>query len=313
MTNIFFTEKKSLEGQKYIFPGLNRFSTALGTMDFWIIFAVMKSPEISVIISTYNATAWLEKVFWGYMAQDFKDFELVIADDGSTAETAQLVKKFQEKADFPIVHVWQEDEGFQKSRILNKAIITCKAPYIVMSDGDCIPRKDFLMVHHRKKEKGYFLSGGYFMLSMHISEAITKDAILSGNCFDLNWLKANGLRGSFKNNKLTSGKLKAGILNTLTPTNASWNGHNASGWKEDIIKVNGFDERMQYGGQDRELGERLFNLGLKSKQIRYSAICIHLDHPRGYKNEASIQKNKAIRKSTRDEKKAWTPFGIIKN
>ncbi|MEZ4779581.1 MAG: glycosyltransferase family 2 protein [Flavobacteriaceae bacterium] len=272
----------------------------------------MESPQISVIISTYNAIAWLEKVIWGYMAQEFKNFELVIADDGSTEETAQLIKKYQSLSSFPIVHVWQEDEGFQKSRILNKALVACNTEYVVMSDGDCIPRKDFLKHHFDKKEEGYFLSGGYFMLPLDISKRITQEDIVSGNCFDVSWLKENGLKHSFKNNKLNAGTTKAKILNAITPTNASWNGHNASGWKKDIVSVNGFDERMQYGGQDRELGERLMNKGIKSKQIRYSAICIHLDHPRGYKNEASINKNKAIRKSTRDEKKIWTPFGIKK-
>ena len=270
----------------------------------------MNRPEISVIISTYNAVPWLEKVLWGYSIQEFTDFELLIADDGSTQETADLIEKFKTQVDFPVIHVWQEDEGFQKSRILNKAIVAANSPYLVMSDGDCIPRKDFLMVHNERKEKGYFLSGGYFMLPMSISEAITQDDILSGRCFEVNWLKSQGLKASFKNNKLTAGKLTASLLNMITPTNASWNGHNASGWKEDILAINGFDERMQYGGQDRELGERLMNLGIKSKQIRYSAICIHLDHPRGYKNQESITKNRAIRKATRDEKKAWTPFGI---
>jgi len=272
----------------------------------------MNKVQLSVIISTYNAVPWLEKVLWGYMAQEFKEFELVIADDGSTKETAELIKNFQKIAPVPIIHVWQEDEGFQKSRILNKAIEACTSPYLVMSDGDCIPRKDFLQIHQDRKERGFFLSGGYFMLPMDISQSITKDDILNGSCFDLDWLKRHGLPSSFKNNKLNSGKFKATVLNAITPTNASWNGHNASGWKEDILKVNGFDERMQYGGQDRELGERLMNLGIKSKQIRYSAVCLHLDHPRGYKNEASIQKNKAIRKATRDEKKSWTPFGIVK-
>ncbi len=272
----------------------------------------MNAPEISVIISTYNAVSWLEKVLWGYSVQDFTNFELLVADDGSTEETAQLIQRLQKEVSYPIIHVWQEDEGFQKSRILNKAIMAANSSYLVMSDGDCIPRKDFLKIHFERREKGFFLSGGYFMLPMSISEAITRQDILTGNCFNVDWLKAQGLKASFKNNKLTAGKMKAGLLNALTPTNASWNGHNASGWKEDILAVNGFDERMQYGGQDRELGERLMNLGIKSKQIRYSAICIHLDHPRGYKNEASIQKNQAIRKATRDEKKAWTPYGIVK-
>jgi glycosyltransferase involved in cell wall biosynthesis len=272
----------------------------------------MKALDTSIIISTYNATAWLEKVLYGYNNQTYRMFEIVIADDGSTEETKQLLERMKKEVFYPIVHVWHEDNGFQKSQILNKAIVECTTPYIIMSDGDCIPRKDFVEQHVKFREEGYFLSGGYFMLPMNISEIITKDDIYTERCFDVSWLKKNGLNSSFKNNKLSSGNFKAFVLNTLTPTNASWNGHNASGWKEDIIAVNGFDERMQYGGQDRELGERLFNLGIKSKQIRYNAVVIHLDHPRGYKNQESIAKNRAIRKITRDEKKKTTNFGIIK-
>src|SRR5690606_22231684 len=196
--------------------------------------------------------------------------------------------------------------------ILNKALLQASTPYIIMSDGDCIPRRDFVEQHVKYREKGYFLSGGYLMLPLDISEKISKDDIYEGRCFDISWLRKNGLKGSFRNNKLSAGPLKAGLLNTITPTTASWNGHNASGWKADILAVNGFDERMQYGGQDRELGERLFNNGIKSKQIRYRAVVIHLDHPRGYKNEESISKNLAIRKETRDRKIKWAKSGILK-
>ncbi|QIE58030.1 glycosyltransferase [Rasiella rasia] len=272
----------------------------------------MNTLDTSIIISTYNSTKWLEKVLYGYNNQTYRMFEIVIADDGSTQETKELLDRMQKEVFYPIVHVWHEDNGFQKSQILNKAIVKCSTPYIIMSDGDCIPRKDFVEQHVKYREEGYFLSGGYFMLPMNISEKITKEDIYSEACFDVHWLKKNGLKASFKNNKLTSGGLKASLLNAVTPTNASWNGHNASGWKDDIVTVNGFDERMQYGGQDRELGERLVNLGIKSKQIRYNAVVIHLDHPRGYKNEASIAKNQAIRKTTRDEKKKQTDFGIVK-
>ena len=148
------------------------------------------------------------------------------------------------------------------------------------------------------------------MLPMETSEAIDRPSITSGDCFDKQWLLARGLSPTFKLRKLTAGPFLAKVLNAITPTNASWNGHNASGWKADLLAVNGFDQRMQYGGQDRELGERLMNYGLKSKQIRYSAICIHLDHPRGYKNQASIDKNRAIRSITRKENRVWTDYGL---
>ncbi len=272
----------------------------------------MNTTDISIIISTYNAPEWLEKVLWGYNNQIYRSFELVIADDGSKQETKDLITRMQQEVSYPIIHVWHEDDGFQKSKILNKAILACTTPYILMSDGDCIPRKDFVAQHIKYREKGYFLSGGYFMLPMDISQKITKDDILQERCFDLKWLLANGLKKSFKNNKLNSGVTKAAFLNFITPTGATWNGHNASGWKEDILAVNGFDERMQYGGQDRELGERLFNIGVKAKQIRYSAICVHLDHPRGYKTQESIDKNLAIRAVTKKQKVKSTPFGIEK-
>lgn len=268
--------------------------------------------EISVIISTYNSEEWLQKVLWGYKMQSFREFELVIADDGSREDTRRLVEAFGKEAPFPVVHVWQEDEGFQKSKILNKAVLACTSPYIIMSDGDCIPRADFVEAHYRNREKGRFLSGGYFKLPMDISREITKEDIERQNCFSLPWLLERGLKKSFKNNKLKAKGLKERILNTFTPTKPTWNGHNASGWKADIVRANGFDERMQYGGQDRELGERLENNGIRGKQIRYTAVVVHLDHPRGYANKESWARNHAIRKHTRKNNIKRTEFGIVK-
>ena len=272
----------------------------------------MNQIDTSIIISTYNSPEWLAKVLHGYNNQTYRLFEIVIADDGSNQETFDLIEKIQKEVFYPIVHVWHEDNGFQKSQILNKAIEKCSTPYIIMSDGDCIPRLDFVEVHVKHRKKGRFLSGGYFMLPMNISKLISDKDVYDGHCFNLKWLKSNGLKTSFKNNKLTATGFKSWFLNSFTPTTPSWNGHNASGWKKDIMAINGFDERMQYGGQDRELGERLFNYGLKSKQIRYSAICVHLDHPRSYKTKASIDKNLKIREIIKSENASWTDYGIYK-
>lgn len=269
-------------------------------------------PKISVIVSTYNAEEWLKKVLWGFHCQNFKHFEVIVADDGSGPATKALLEELSEKVHYPLLHVWQADEGFQKSKILNKAVAACTTDYIIMTDGDCIPREDFVEVHYINKEPGYFISGGYYMLPMNISKAITLEDIEEQRCFNIHWLKEMGIPKTFKNNKLTANGFISKLLNTFTPTNASWNGHNSSGWKKDILNVNGFDERMQYGGQDRELGERLFNYGIRSKQLRYSAVCVHLDHKRGYKTPESMAKNQAIRRETRTKKAVWTYDGIIK-
>lgn len=267
---------------------------------------------MSVIITTYNASEWLEKVLVGFNQQSFKDFEMIIADDGSDKTTSDLIQAYQKKMNYPIIHVWHKDEGFRKCTILNKAIVASSTDYLVFTDGDCIPHSEFLQTHFDKKEKGYFLSGGYFKLPMNISKAITADDIISQRCFDIKWLKSRGLPSSFKNTKLGFNKLFSSIMNKITPTNASWNGHNASGWKEDIIAVNGYNEQMRYGALDRELGERLMNAGIKGKQIRYSAICLHLDHSRGYVNQTDLDRNAVIREETKTERKVWTDFGIKK-
>lgn len=248
---------------------------------------------------------------WGYECQTHKNFEFIIADDGSGQSTRALIERFKKFSNLDIKHIWHPDNGFQKSAILNKAIIESTTDYLLFSDGDCIPRKDFIETHVQNAKPGYFLSGGYFKLPMETSRKISREDIFNGNAFNVKWLHTHGLKKTYKELKLVSRGLQQTILNFLTPTKATWNGHGSSGWKKDIVAVNGYNEDMQYGGQDRELGERLVNLGLKGGQIRYSAICVHLDHKRGYATRESIFKNRTIRHQTRHQRKIWTRSGIF--
>lgn len=264
----------------------------------------------SVIFSTYNSTEWLNKVLWGFHFQDNKEFEIIIADDGSKPETKDVIEKFSKETHLNVQHVWQADDGFQKCRILNKAILASKGDYLIFTDGDCIPRHDFVSTHKKYAKKGYFLSGGYFMLPMEASKAISIDDIKNGNAFNADWLIAHGLKSNFKVNKLTAKGIKQKLLNALTPTKRTWNGHNASTWREYFFNANGFDERMQYGGEDCEFGDRLKHSGIKARQIRYSAICVHLDHARGYVNDEMLKKNKEIRQSTLKTRATQTQFGL---
>ena len=268
--------------------------------------------KLSVIITTYNAEDWLHKVLIGYSVQTEKDFEVIIADDGSRPETKTLIDRFADKFNFPIVHVWHEDIGFRKCEILNKAILKSNTDYLLFTDGDCIPRNDFIEIHLKHKQEGYFLSGGYFKLPMNVSKNITEEDIISQKCFSSSWLFKNGLKVSFKVTKLTKFKLFAYFMNWVTPTQKTWNGHNSSGFKKDIIAVNGFNQNMQYGGLDREMGVRLFNLGIFAKQIRYSAVCLHLDHARGYFSQEIWDKNVEIREYSRKNNIIKTRNGIVK-
>ncbi|MCC7084786.1 MAG: glycosyltransferase family 2 protein [Pirellulales bacterium] len=267
---------------------------------------------LSVILSTYNQPEWLEKVIWGYAAQNHRDFELVIADDGSTGDTRDCIDQLRVDTGLAIRHVWHADHGFRKCTILNRAIVQANADYLVFSDGDCIPRFDFLATHARFARPGRFLSGGYFKLPLELSQLIARDDILAGQAANVAWLQARGLPWSLKKLKVSAGPRLARLLDHLTTTKATWNGHNSSGWKADILRVNGFDERMEWGGEDREMGERLMNIGIRGKRIRYRAICVHLDHPRGYVRQTALVRNRQIRSQTRQYRTAWTNFGIVR-
>lgn len=148
---------------------------------------------------------------------------------------------------------------------------------------------------------------------MDISECLTQDDIASGAAFTLSFLLDKGLKKSFKITKLFGNSIFASVMNAITPARASWNGMNSSGCRDDIVRANGFDERMQYGGEDRELGERLVNAGIKPVQIRYSAITLHLDHSRPYVNEEAWARNGAIRRETRRRHLTRTAYGITKD
>lgn len=147
---------------------------------------------------------------------------------------------------------------------------------------------------------------------MDLSLHLTLDDIESGRCFDVSYLRDHGLREFSPTFKIFLSPEFAHWVDKFTPTKATWNNCNASGWKNDLIAVNGFNEDMQYGGADRELGERLANYGVTGVQIRYQAIMLHLDHKRGYKTPENMKKNQAIRDAVIASGSAWCERGIVK-
>jgi glycosyltransferase involved in cell wall biosynthesis len=249
---------------------------------------------ISVVVSTYNQPAWLEKVLWGLAAQGDRDFEVLVADDGSGPETAAVVEALHPALGVTLRHVWRPHQGFGKCAILNQAIRVAAGEYLAFLDGDCIPRSDWLAVHRRLRAPGRFLSGGAFRLPGAISRAITRADVASGRAMTAGWLRTHGIPWSLRLVRLGAGPALAALLDRLTPTRPTFNGGNSSAWRADVVAVNGFDERMGHGGLDREFGARLANAGLRGRQVRHRAVVLHLDHPRDYRNAATVERNRAI-------------------
>tara|TARA_B100000427_G_scaffold319269_1_gene317304 strand:+ start:50 stop:862 length:813 start_codon:yes stop_codon:yes gene_type:complete len=269
-------------------------------------------PSISVIISTYNKPHFLEKVLTGYCFQTFKNFEIIIADDGSSSKTKEMIKKFERLISQKIYHVWHEDNGFRKCKILNKAIQKSSNEYLIFTDGDCIPDKKFVENHSRLSRKGCFLSGGHFPLNEKISNEIKLDDIKSQKCFSPKFIFSKGQPFGKDFLKLTNNYLLSKALDIITLTRKTFNGNNSSAWREDIIFSNGFDERMGYGSEDNELGFRLVNNNIKPIQVRNRIPLLHLFHERPYKSRQEMIRNKSFAKSTIEKKKIKTKFGIYR-
>ena len=137
-------------------------------------------PQCSLIISTYNRIDYLRLVFASIERQTFKEFEVIIADDGSREEVVNEVKQMQKSASFPTKYVWHEDMGFRKNKILNKAVVQAESPYLIFIDGDCVLHRDFIREHYNHRAKQVCLTGRRVLLSEKFTELLSSDKVRHG-------------------------------------------------------------------------------------------------------------------------------------
>lgn len=237
------------------------------------------SFRIAVIVTTYNRPDALGAVLEGYLAQTDTDFELLVADDGSTQETAELVREFQARAGFPVKHVWQEDIGFRAAAIRNRAVAATTADYIVFTDGDCVAPTGFVAAQRALAEPGWYLSGNRVLLSEAFTQQVVRDRIPI-----FAWRKPQLLQAVLRgdiNRWLPFLRLPDwGWLRKRTPQR--WQGAktcNLGVWRDDLLRVNGLDESYTgWGLEDSDLVIRLVRAGVHHKSGRFSVPVLHLWH-----------------------------------
>lgn len=270
---------------------------------------------VELVITTYNNPTALHYALLGASLQSRDDFSICIADDGSGDPTREVIEIWKDRlAPGRLRHVWHPDAGFMKNQILNKAITTSEAEYLVFIDGDCIASPHFIDRHMQLRRPRRFVSGGLIRMPMAVNALLRDELITSGEIFTLAWLRAHGCIGRL-GNYLKAGTLPREVndaLERLSPVKRVWNGCNSSGWRADLIAVNGFNESMRYGSEDVELGVRLNNAGIQGRHIRYSAPLLHIEHPRGYADPQVAASNKRYMKSVKRSGASWTEHGIIK-
>ncbi len=231
--------------------------------------------RVSLIVLTYNWPAALERVLQSIAAQTHAPFEVLVADDGSTVETAALVTRMASDFALPLRHVWHEDLGFRAARSRNRGIAASRGDYIVLIDGDMLLHPSFVADHVALAERGYFLQGG----RLKATQGETQRLLAGGRPRFAPWM--DGDFASFDGTRR--------LYAFHQPALAQWKARSRSGgrvmscnmscWRDDLLRVNGFDERMEgYGAEDRELVARLQNAGLKRRQLKWAALAVHLWH-----------------------------------
>ena len=265
----------------------------------------------SVIISFYKNLKYLELVLAGFERQDNKDFEVIIADDGSPAEVVAQVEKLGGNTSFPLLHLWHPDIGFRKNKILNKSISAARSDYIIFVDGDCIPHSKFVSGYLNHRSDGVALTGRRVNLSEKITRQLTPENVKAG------WLESNfgkvvldGLFGdSFDVEKGFYSENRT-ILKFFNKKKRGIVGCNFGLSREDLLRVNGFDERYEAAsvGEDSDIQYRLELLGIKVKSLNHIAVQYHLDH----KLQPRPQENLDLFEKVKREGKAFTPFGIAR-
>lgn len=268
-----------------------------------------------VIVTTYNNPQALHFALLGLAGQTTKAFTVCVADDGSGQATQSVIDQWRQHwGEARFRHIWHPDNGFAKNEILNKAIASSQADYLIFIDGDCVASPGYIQRHLDLRQPGQFVSGSLIRMPLEVNELLHDGLITDGTIFQIDWLKAQGCirrLGSW----LKTGSLPlalADFLERISPVKKVWNGCNSGGWRSDLLKVNGFDETMKYGAEDVEMGVRLNNAGIIGRHNRYTAPLLHIEHARAYADPVVAARNKRYMKSVRQSGKAWTPHGIVK-
>lgn len=268
-----------------------------------------------LVASTYDSPRALTLALASVARQRLRPGGIAIADDGSGPETAAAIAAFAAAhPDLPVRHVWHEDRGFEKGAILNRAIASSQADFLVFIDGDVMIHPEFVARHLELARPGRFSTGSLIRLDAPTTALVTEAIVADGTVFDPAWLRAHGAIDRFGTwlKTMPGPKPVMAALDRLTPVQRALCGANASLFRADALKVNGYDEAIKYGGGDKEFGVRLENAGVRGQHLRYTAPLIHLDHPRGYRDPEKIRRHKAMIAEVRRSGRFWTPDGIEK-
>lgn len=272
--------------------------------------------SVSVVVNTYEWPEALDAVLWSLSEQAAPDVDVVVADDGSGAETAAVVERWSSAFDGRLRHVRQEDEGFRAARVRNLGALAARGDYLVFVDGDSVPRRGFVGAVRRCTVPGWFLGGKRLMLSRTFTERVLAERLPVHRWSLAAWLVRarrevdpefnQGLRALTPRDRRRVGRER---LPEFVPQ--------AKGWtitlglsRADFERVNGFDNRfVDWGHEDHEIAARLHRIGLRCGWAGPGATLVHLWHVHR-KAGADLRVPKALLRETEESDRVEAAHGL---
>ncbi len=256
----------------------------------------------SLIISTYNWPEALELVLKSVNHQTQLPDEVIIADDGSKDDTRNLIELLEKDFQIPLKHVWQEDKGNRKSKIMNKAIAVSSYDYIISIDGDVILNENFIKDHLMMVEENVYLYGSRVNIQKSELDRLFNTKNIKFNFFS---------KGIKKRGRTLRILFLSKFQKKHSNFSSKMRGCNFSFWKNDFIKVNGYNEDiMGWGREDSELVLRMKNAGVEAKRLKFCAIVYHIYH--NEQSKSFLEKNNQIQEKTINNKVIYTENGLNK-
>lgn len=260
------------------------------------------TPSFTLIVTTYNWIQALEMVLLSVLRQSVMPDELIIADDGSRDDTREFIESFIPKFNIPVHHVWHEDDGYRRCAILNKAIQKASSDYIAQVDGDVILHKNYVADQKRFAKPGVFMRGYRVMLDEETSKRAMETKTLDFGLF---------VKGPMRFMNALYSPLLTSFTHADAPVYERVYGSHISYWREDVLKVNGYNEDISgWGCEDTEFVARLIFNGINRRKLKFAAKQYHLYHPEVSRDRYNI--NDAILQNTLNNKLRTCANGILK-
>ena len=258
--------------------------------------------KVSLIITTYNRPDALAFVLQSALSQTRLPDEIIVADDGSTRETADVIQYVNRQSPVPVKHSWRPDDGFRAAESRNRALAMAKGDYIVLIDGDMLLDASFIADHLKLALKGRLVQGSRVILTeKRTREILASDQLPNLSVFD------SGIE-----KRLSA--LRCRCLSALVGKNGSQNHRgiktcNMSFFREDALAVNGFNNWfVGWGREDSEFVARCYHNGMKRHNLKFAGIAYHLWHHEAERD--ALPQNDALLKHTLETQQIRCESGV---